>query len=264
MPLDIDRFAHVDSPIQRWDPRLKIFSLGMFILTVALIKSLPLSGAALVAAVILVWLAALPASFVAGGVKWVLLFLLPFFVIMPFSYPGAVDTGWRFLGLPFAWEGLRLACLIVLKALAIVLTAYAMFGSNRFDVSMLALQRLRCPKILVQMLLFTYRYVFVFLGEMQRMEVAMRARGFVKRTDRKTLRIVGNFVATLLIRSFERTERVYKAMLSKGYQGEFHSLVTFEASGADWLKAAAVMAMVGCMIVMEAVGGLHVAAEGWY
>lgn len=264
MPLDIDRFAHVDSPIQRWDPRLKIFSLGTFVLTVALIKTLPLSVVALLIALILIWLAALPANFVAGGVKWVLLFLLPFFVIMPFSYPNEGSVSIRILGLPFAWEGVRFAALIVLKALAIVLTAYAIFGSSRFDVSMLALQRLKCPKIIVQMLLFTYRYVFVFIAEMQRMEVAMRARGFVKRTDRKTLRIVGNFVATLLIRSFERTERVYKAMLSKGYQGEFHSLVRFEADGSDWLKTVAVMVMVACMIALEAAGGFHDAAQGWY
>jgi cobalt/nickel transport system permease protein len=262
MPLDIDRFAHVDSPIQRWDPRFKLASLGIFVLSVALIKTIPLSLAALAAGLILVWLAALPASFVAGGVKWVLLFLLPFFLIMPFSYPG--ETALRFLGMPFAWEGLRLATLIVLKALAIVLTAYAMFGSSRFDVSMLALQRLKCPKIIVQMLLFTYRYVFVFLGEMQRMDIAMRARGFIKRTDRKTLRIIGDFVATLLIRSFERTERIYKAMLSKGYQGEFHSLTIFKSTGADWLKAAVVVMMVIALFVVEAAGKFHAAAQGWY
>ena len=239
MPLDIDRFAHLASPLQRWDPRLKIFSLGLFILGVALIKAIPLSGMALMVALTLVWMAGLPAHFVAGGVKWVLFFMLPFFIIMPLSYPG--EPALRLLGLPFAWEGLRLAVLITLKAMAIVLTAYAIFGSSRFDISMLALQRLKCPKIIVQMLLFAYRYVFVFLAEMQRMDTAMSARGFVKKADGQTLRVIGNFVGTLLVRSFERTERIYKAMLSKGYQGEFLTLVSFEAQGKDWLKAALVL-----------------------
>lgn len=151
--------------------------------------------------------------------KWVSVFLLPFLLIMPLSYPG--EPAFHVLGLPFAWEGFRLAVLIVIKALAIVLCAYAMFGSSRFDISMIALQRLKCPKIIVQMLLFTYRYVFVFLAEMQRMDVAMRARGFIKRADRRTMHVMGNFVGTLPVRSFERTERIYKAMLSKGYQGNF-------------------------------------------
>jgi len=262
MPLDIDRFAHLDSPLRRWDPRFKIFSLGFFVLGVALIKAIPLGAAALVVALVLVGMAGLPLHFVVGGVQWVVLFLLPFFVIMPLSYPGEVAL--HVAGLPFAWEGLRLAVLIALKAIAIVLTAYTVFGSNRFDISMLALQRLKCPKIIVQMLLFTYRYVFVFLAEMQRMETAMRARGFVKKADRHTLRVIGNFVGTLLIRSFERTERIYKAMLSKGYQGEFHTLVIFKAVGMDWVKAAAVLAIVIFLFGADAAGVFKPAVQDWY
>jgi cobalt/nickel transport system permease protein len=262
MPLDIDRFSHLVSPLQRWDPRFKIFSLGLFVLGVALIKAIPLSAIALVIALVLVWMAGLPTHFVAGGVKWVIIFLLPFFIIMPLSYPG--ENAIRLAGLPFAWEGLRLAVLIVLKAVAIVLTAYAIFGSSRFDISMLALQRLKCPRILVQMLLFTYRYVFVFLAEMQRMETAMRARGFVKKTDLRKLRVVGNFIGTLLIRSFERTERIYKAMLSKGYQGEFHSLTTFKSNRDDWYKMVLVLMLALSLMSIDFLGMFHPAARAWY
>ena len=262
MPLDIDRFSHLSSSLQRWDPRFKIFSLGLFVFGVALIKAIPLGAIALVIALLLVWMAGLPPHFVAGGVKWVILFLLPFLIIMPLSYPG--ESAMRLAGLPFAWEGLRLAVLIVLKAIAIVLTAYTIFGSSRFDISMLALQHLKCPKIIVQMLLFTYRYVFVFLAEMQRMETAMRARGFVKRTDKRTLHVIGNFIGTLLIRSFERTERIYKAMLSKGYQGEFHSLTKFNSDGSDWLKAAAVLTVAVLLIAVDLSGTFHPAVLAWY
>src|SRR3569832_2132625 len=154
MPLDIDRYSHLTSPLQRWDPRVKIASLAVFVLGLALIKSLPVAAVALLCALILVYLAGLPVHFVAQGVKWVSVFLIPFLLIMPLSYPGVAT--FHVLGLPFAWEGFRLA---------IVLVAYAMFGSSRFDISMIALQRLKCPKVIVQMLLFTYRYVFVFLAE---------------------------------------------------------------------------------------------------
>ena len=78
------------------------------------------------------------------------------------------------------------------------------------------------------------------------------------------VRVVGNFIGTLLIRSFERTERVYKAMLSKGYQGEFRTLTTFEAVGKDWLKAALVLAIAILLIGADTIGLFRPAAQGWY
>lgn len=262
MALDIDRYAHVQSPINRWDPRVKTAALGLFVITIALLKTIPVAAAALVTAAVILGVAALPMRFISHGLSFVLVFLVPFFLIMPFSYPG--EGAFTVLGLSFAWEGLRIASLIFMKALAIVLVTFAMFGSSRFDVSMLALQRLKCPTVIVQMLLFTYRYTFVFLDEMRRMHTSMRARGFVARTNMKTLRIFGHFVGTLLVRSFERTERVYKAMLSKGYQGELHSMVTFKSDATDYLKAVVVLVLAVALLAFDLSGQLNVAEQGWY
>jgi len=262
MPLDIDRFAHLDSAIQRWDPRVKIASLGVFVFCVAVLKTLPVAVLALLAAMVFLRITGLPLDFIVGGLKWVLLFLIPFFGIMPFSYPG--PPAFEVLGLGFAWEGARLACLIVIKAVAIVMTAYAIFGSARFDVSMIALQRLKCPTIIVQMLLFTYRYIFVLIEEMRRMTTAMRVRGFVMGTNLYTLKVVGHFVGSLLVRSFERTERVYKAMLSKGYEGQFHTLVEFRTKNTDFAKAALVLGAAAFLVAVDLEGFFHTAVAGWY
>ena len=262
MPLDIDRFSHIASPIQRWDPRVKIASLLILVFGIALLKTIPMAAAALITALLLMQLSALPYHFVGHTLQWVVLFLLPFFLILPFSYPGEASV--HILGLPFAWEGLRLATLIFIKALAIVITSFAMFGSSRFDISMIALQRLKCPKIIIQMLLFTYRYTFTFLEEMRRMNTSMMARGFVPGTNGYTLRTYGNFVGTLLIRSFERTERIYKAMLSKGYQGEFHTLINFNSNAGDYVKATIVISITIGLLGMDIYGLFPQATAGWY
>lgn len=261
MPLDIDRYAHVASPLQRWDARYKIVALGVFMFGIALLKTLPMAALGLCLALGLIAVAGLPGRFVLQGVSWVALFLVPFFFVLPFSHPA--PPAFHVAGLPFAWEGLRLAILIVCKALAVVITAYALFGSSRFDVSMIALQRLKVPKVMVQMLLFTYRYIFVFVSELRRMEVAMRARGFVKRFDMRTLRIMGNFVGTLLVRSLERTERIYKAMLSKGYQGELHSFVVFSAGPRDVVKALLVVSAVALLLWVDSSHVFAPAERGW-
>ena len=261
MALDIDRFAHVESALQRWDPRFKIFSMGILVFGIALLETIPLAFVALALAVGFLIAARLPYHFVSNGVQFVAVFLIPFFIVMPLSYPG--EPAFHILGLPFAWEGLRLATLIVAKSLAIVMTAYAIFGTTRFDVAMIALQRLKVPKVFVQMLLFTYRYIFVFIAEMKRMDVGMQARGFIKQPNLYTLKVLGNFVGTLLVRSFERTERVYKAMLSKGYQGEFHTLRQFHAVPRDTGKAVLILAATAILLAVDFGGVFSTAEQGW-
>lgn len=262
MPLDIDRHAHIASPIQRWDPRLKIFSLLVFVFGVALLKTLPAALCALVVAALVLRTASLPFHFVSHGMEAAGLFLLPFFLIMPFSYPG--ESAFHVLGMGFSWEGLRFATLIFTKAMTIILGSFIMFGTARFDVSMIALQRLRCPSVLVQMVLFTYRYVYVFMEEMKTLNVAMRARGFVPRTNMRTFTILGGYVGTLLVRSFERTERVYKAMLSKGYNGTFPTMVEFSWDGRDFAKAGLMLAVAAGLLAMDMAGPFHTAIQAWY
>ena len=262
MAFDIDRYAHVASPLQSWDPRVKVASLGLLILVIALLKTIPMAVVAIAIAIGIMALSALPLHFVSHGLSFVLMFLIPFFFIMPFTYPG--EGAFEILGVSFAWQGLRIATLIFIKALSIVMLSFVIFGSSRFDISMLALQRLKFPSIVVQMLLFAYRYTFVFLDEMKRMHISMRARGFIARSDRKTLKIYGHFIGTLLVRSFERTERVYKAMLSKGYQGKLHSMVQFHSVPLDYAKAAVILLITIGLLIGEFGGTLNTAVQAWY
>lgn len=262
MALDIDRYHAVSSVINQWDPRVKIAALIVLIFAIALVKTLPVALLGLCMAVILIWLTALPFHFVSHGLSFVLIFLVPFFIVMPLSYPG--EAAFTVMGIGFSWEGFRLASLIFLKAVSIVLVTYGIFGSSRFDVSMYALQRLKCPKVVVQMLLFTYRYTFVFLDEMRRMHTSMKARGFVPRTNMRTMNIFGHFVGTLLIRSFERTDRVYKAMLSKGYQGDLHVLVNFAAQPADFIKACVALLLAITLVTIDFSGNFNQAVNGWF
>ena len=78
------------------------------------------------------------------------------------------------------------------------------------------------------------------------------------------MRIFGHFVGTLLVRSFERTERVYKAMLSKGYQGELHSMMVFQSAGMDYVKAMAMLALTAALLACDFSGMFPHAEIGWY
>ncbi len=96
------------------------------------------------------------------------------------------------------------------------------------------------------------------------MHTSMHSRGFVAGPNAQTLRIYGNFIGTLLVRSFERTDRVYKAMLSKGYQGELHSMVKFHSSFPDVLKGLIVVGLSLVLLLSDYGGIFKVAERGWY
>lgn len=259
MSYEIDRYANTPSPIQRWDARLKIAGLFALILCIALVHSVPAAALSLATALVLLKVSALPREFVRSGARFAIILLLPLLFILPLSYTdvdsNTTQNTW------FSLSGFRVATTIVLKAVAMVLLSYVIFGTSRFDVSMVALQRLRCPTLIVQMLLFSYRYIFVFLSELQRMDTAMRARGFIPRTNGATLRVYGDFIGSLLVRSFERSERIYKAMLSKGYTGTLHSFVEFHASQLDRRKTAAAIALGILLLLLDT--AWQPATHGW-
>ncbi len=238
---DIDKFAHLPSPLQRWDPRVKIATLMVLIFTIALITKFPLLILSFCLALALIAISHIPWGFIFKRLLPVSLFLLPFFIIMPLRQVGE--------GIHFSLAGLQLALFIYLKAITIVILLISMVGTTPFNDSMKALEHLKVPVVFVQMILFSYRYLFVFLMEIARMNTAMKTRNFEKKTDMHTLRTMGNFVGTLLVRSFERTERIYQAMLSRGYSGKIITFFDYQLTRLDYFKGSLVLLTCGLLLI---------------
>ena len=245
--LEIDRFADMKSPIHVWDPRVKIPVLLVMAFTIGLLRDIRVAAMALGFSVVLVAVSRIPVSFILHRLRWLFVFLAPLAIVMPFTVPGR-DI-WRYSFLSASYEGLLLASLIFLKAIAIALLIFPMFGTAPFHTSMKAIQRLRVPTKFVQIILFTYRYIFVFLGEIHRMSNAAKTRGFETKTRWHSFRTLGNFIGVLLVRSFERTERLYNAMISRGYTGKVITLSTSRMTPRDSIKGAAVVVICGLLFV---------------
>src|SRR4029077_17601964 len=98
-----------------------------------------------------------------------------------------------------------------------------------------AAHALHVPGLLVQLLVLTYRYLFVLSSELARLRVALRVRGYRNRATRHSYRTVGHVAGTLLVRGYERAERVGQAMRCRGFDGRFRTLTTFHTRAADLL-----------------------------
>ena len=244
--LEIDKFAGMKSPVHQWDPRMKIPVLLIMAFAIGLLKDIRFAAMGLGFSVGLVAVSRIPVSFILHRLRWLFVFLAPFAIMMPLTVPGRDIRRYYFLSV--SYEGLSLACLISIKAVAIVLLLFPMFGTAPFHTSMKALEHLRLPTRFVQIILFTYRYIFIFFEEIRRMRNAARTRGFAARTRWHTFRTLGNFIGVLLVRSFERTEHLYNAMISRGYTGKLVTLSASRMTPWDSIKGAVVMAM--CLLLL--------------
>lgn len=100
------------------------------------------------------------------------------------------------------------------------------------------LQRLRMPSALIAMLTFMVRYIDVVAGDLQRLRIARVSRGDDPRWPWQA-RAVAQTAGTLFVRSYERGERVFLAMQSRGFTGQMPSAGGAAASTRDWLTALA-------------------------
>ena len=179
--------------------------------------------------VALVWLAA-----ALSGVGLVRIFFrslvaLPFILIaLPtvFTKPGdpLFDLSLGLFTLTGTVEGLEFFASVMIKSWASV-TAAAVLTSTTPALQLLAaLRALKIPQILVVVVMLMYRYLFVLVDEAQRMlrSRAARSAGVGKGSGGSVVwraRSAGGMAGSLFIRTMDRTERIYMAMLARGYDG---------------------------------------------
>ncbi|NJL89844.1 MAG: cobalt ECF transporter T component CbiQ [Coleofasciculaceae cyanobacterium SM2_1_6] len=77
---------------------------------------------------------------------------------------------------------------------------------------------LKTPPLLVAIMMSMYRYIDVLIKEFQAMQRAASARNFRGSNHWQRL-VLGSMLGSLFIRTFDRGERIYQAMLARGYQG---------------------------------------------
>ena len=237
---EIDKYAGLSSPIHNWDPRAKLVSILCLIVAVVLIPDVRMALVGLAIALILVLISKIPLSFVLKRLRWVMLFVFSLFVLISLTYHQG-DEIVRFYFLSVTSGGVEWASLISIRALAAVILVFPMIATLRFDTTVKALEKLSIPNKLVQMIMFTYRYIFVFVVELQRIWRSLESRGFKAKMNIYTIQTMGKVIGTLFIRSHDRAERVYNAMSSRGYGGSLRTLDEFEMKSKDVVKASLVI-----------------------
>jgi cobalt/nickel transport system permease protein len=243
------------SPIHRLDPRVKLIAALAFVFTVAILPHeswLPY-GLLCLASVGIAWRSGLGASYALQCSFVALPFALAA-ITLPFTMPGPplVEVGSLTMSVPGTLRFLS----VMLKAWVSVQIAVLLAATTAFPDLLVALRALRVPPPLLSIVAFMHRYLFVLADEALRLRRARSARsGEGNRKSGGGLvwrgKVAGAMVGQLALRAFERSERVYGAMLSRGFQGELRTPTPPSITDLDsyalvgWVSFLAMSALIG-------------------
>jgi cobalt/nickel transport system permease protein len=244
-------FSTRGSPLSKVDARLKIVCAVLWSVQAAGLFGFSPALAALGGSLFLIALARWPLGNLLKRLSAVNFFIAFMWLMLPFSFSTPGRTIASLGPLDVTYEGVQLAGLLTLKANAIVIAVIALLGTTPLHLLAAACRAMRFPEKLVGVFLLAVRYFQVMRQEYLRLRRAMRARGFKMGASSNALRGASNLVGSLLVRSFDRAERVHKAMVCRGYAGVVHVKSDFRLKAID-------AAMALCMLALSGlVGGLE-------
>jgi cobalt/nickel transport system permease protein len=236
-----DRYLERQSAVHRLDPRVKVILTLAFIVSVALLPD-GAWASYLVAFSLLMGL-----TLAAALSPWLVikrsLVGLPFLlaaVTVLFTIPGRVVWVGPF-GLELTDAGMVRFGSIVSRSLISLAAAVLLTATTRFPDLLHALRHLKVPAVLVSIIAFMYRYLFVLAEEAARLLRARAARSgrLPGRRGGGTLTwrasVTGHMAGQLLVRSLDRSDRVYNAMLARGYRVEMLTLTPHAMRSVDWV-----------------------------
>ena len=228
-----EKFSEGDSLLHRLDPRAKIIVALFFSVIVAVTdKYTPLS-VALFFAVGAVAVARLKTKEIISRLLVVNSFIFLLWLMLPFTFPG--KNIYTLGSLNISQEGIKYAFLITIKSNSIILAGIALLSTSSIFNLVHALRHLHLPDKLVQLFFFTYRYIHTIHSEYIRLNNALKIRGFKAQTNLHTYKTYAYLVGMMLVRSYDRSKRVYNAMLCRGFKGKLWTLNHFVFKKSDFV-----------------------------
>ncbi len=212
-----------DSVFSRVSPWTKACLLFFIVILVTVSRSLVLLCGLYLIVLMLYLLAGLPAGKLASWYTLPILFVISLVGLMMWSEPGIPLFTWTagIFTLSLSDNGLILLLTLLVKALITVTFSLFFLMTTRYQHIAGLISRI-FPEPLDQIFLLAYRFLFLTLAMTASLLKSVRARGGgLVHSLRMQGRVFAGVFALVFIRSFERGERVHKAMAARGFNGSY-------------------------------------------
>jgi cobalt/nickel transport system permease protein len=239
----MDALSYRDSFVHRLDPRIKLIVTLAFIVTVVSFSKYAVSAMApfFLFPAVLFLAGDIPVPFILKKVLIVSPFAVCVGIFNPLLDRSITSDIW---GMQITGGWVSFAGLMIKFALT-VSAALLLISTTSFPEVCRAMQRLGLPALFTAQLLFLYRYIFVMMEETMRVVRARDTRSFGSRGQ--GMSVLASIAGVLFIRTVERSERVYQAMLSRGFDGTLRSPRTYRLTVADLAFSIAALAAFAVM-----------------
>ncbi len=231
-----EELARADGLLQQLDPRVKVVGLLALIVAAALTRSVLVILGLFAVALVLALFSRVPIRTLAARV-WIGALLFSGLLALPaiFITPGRVAYRVPLLGWPVTVQGLGGAAYLVTRVETTATLALLLILCTPWTHVLKALRVLRVPALFIVILGMTYRYIFLMLQTAHDMFEARQSRlvGVLDGAERR--RLASASVGVLLGKTFQLSNEVYLAMLSRGFRGEVYTLDEFQMRPRDWV-----------------------------
>ena len=219
----IDQFANMESGVHAMDPRVKLVTALIFIFAVIFTPDgcFAAFGVYAFALCVVMMVSHVPVSYILIRSLTVLPFALAVSVFVPFITPGQTVREIAFgpFDMQITAEGIVRFASMNLRVIVCFFATIILVSTTRFGDLMRAAGALGLPAKIVTVMTFMYRYLFIVIDEAAHMLLARNLRNPEKHGP-VALIASGGIVGALFIRSFEHAEKLYMAMLLRGYSGK--------------------------------------------
>ncbi len=217
--MHLEVFAEGNSPIHSLEPRIKLLAFAPFVLVTAVACSGLGVVMSLAIGLLLVVLSRLDLKELAVRMLMVNVFVLMLWLVLPFTRGG--ETAFILGPLRATFEGLHYVGIITMKVNALVLVTIALVSTVPVFKLTSALEKMWMPAKLVVLFFFCYRYISVLHEEYEGLIRAMKVRGFIRRTSMHCYRSYANLIGMLIVKSYEHSQEIYRAMICRGFRGHY-------------------------------------------
>lgn len=228
----LDTLADGDTLLHRLDPRAKLLTAVVFIISVVSYGKYEIAGLLpfFLYPAVLIGMGNLPLAFLLRK----LLIVSPFVIFIGIFNPWLDRTVMLQLG-PLGISGGWISFLsLLLRFTLTVSAALLLIASTGFTTICMALEKMGAPRVFTVQLLLLYRYLFILIGETIRMIRAHSLRSF-SRKGRITFQVFLQMLGNLLLRTIDRAQRIHMAMLSRAFTGEIRIVRKFSFGGKETL-----------------------------